>query len=106
MRARPPLRIPNVSSGNLEGFGDPVGFSKTLAGGARSERLDSEAIVEFVRALVVVAEEELQPAGHPRVFSLAKIVEISHFNMARIRSAAPLPFRILGSNLDWGGPST
>lgn len=53
-----------------------------------SDRLDSEAIVEYVKALVVVAEEELQPVNHPRVFSLAKIVEISHFNMARIRSAA------------------
>ena len=50
-----------------------------------SDRLDSEAIVEFVRALVLVAEEELQPVNHPRVFSLTKIVEISHFNMGRIR---------------------
>ena len=41
--------------------------------------------MEFVRALVLVAEEELQPVNHPRVFSLTKIVEISHFNMGRIR---------------------
>ena len=52
----------------------------------RSDRLDSEAIVEFVRALVAVADEELAPVATPRVYSLTKIVEISHFNMGRIRS--------------------
>ena len=58
-----------------------------------SEQLDSEAIVEYVKALVKVAEEELQPTGHPRVFSLTKIVEISHYNMGRIRHDPPsLPF--------------
>eukprot|EP00891_Asterochloris_glomerata_P002829 jgi/Astpho2/2829/e_gw1.00050.8.1_t len=51
----------------------------------RSERLDSEAIVEFVRALCEVATEELRPVNAPRVYGLAKIVEISHFNMNRIR---------------------
>ena len=51
-----------------------------------SERLDSEAIVEFVKALCAIASEELRPAS-PRVYSLTKIVEIAHFNMNRIRSA-------------------
>ena len=41
--------------------------------------------MEYVRALVLIAEEELQPVNHPRVFSLTKIVEISDFNMGRIR---------------------
>ena len=50
-----------------------------------SEQLDSDAIVEFVKALVLIADEELQPVNTPRVFSLTKIVEISHFNMGRIR---------------------
>ena len=48
--------------------------------------LDSNAIVDFVRALSQVAQEELRPAAAPRVYSLTKIVEISHFNMSRIRS--------------------
>ena len=52
-----------------------------------SEHLGSEAIVEYVKALVLIAEEELQPVNHPRVFSLTKIVEISDFNMGRIRQA-------------------
>ena len=57
---------------------------------ARSDRLDSEAIVEFVRALCAVAQEELRPVASPRVYSLTKIIEISHFNMSRIRRAPVL----------------
>lgn len=53
----------------------------------RSDRLNSEAIVEFVRALCAVAREELRTPGAPRVYSLTKIVEIAHFNMTRIRCA-------------------
>ena len=43
--------------------------------------------MEFVRALCTVASEELAPVQAPRVYSLTKIVEISHFNMSRIRCA-------------------
>eukprot|EP00210_Caulerpa_lentillifera_P001785 g1715.t1 len=50
-----------------------------------SELLDSKAIVEFVTALCKVSDEELKLTSAPRVFSLTKIVEISHFNMGRIR---------------------
>ena len=57
--------------------------SKLAATGLRSE-----AIVEFVRALCMVAREELRSSPAPRVYSLTKIVEISHFNMGRIRYAS------------------
>jgi brefeldin A-inhibited guanine nucleotide-exchange protein len=49
-----------------------------------SERLDSDAIVEFVRALCTVSMEELR-SDRPRVFGLTQIVEVAHFNMSRIR---------------------
>lgn len=39
----------------------------------------------FVRCLVTISLDELRDAAAPRVFSLTKIVEISHFNMGRIR---------------------
>ena len=52
---------------------------------ACSDKLDSEAIVEFVRALGAIAQEELDPSHAPRVYGLTKIVEIAHFNMSRIR---------------------
>lgn len=50
-----------------------------------SGRLDSEAIVLFVKTLGAISAEELRPVACPRVFSLTKIVEIAHFNMGRIR---------------------
>ncbi|KAL9238326.1 hypothetical protein vseg_012761 [Gypsophila vaccaria] len=52
---------------------------------AHSQRLNSEAIVSFVRALCKVSISELQSPTDPRVFSLTKIVEIAHYNMNRIR---------------------
>ncbi|KAJ8765103.1 hypothetical protein K2173_010586 [Erythroxylum novogranatense] len=52
---------------------------------ANSQRLNSEAIVAFVKALCKVSMFELQSPTDPRVFSLTKIVEIAHYNMNRIR---------------------
>ncbi|KAK4258438.1 hypothetical protein QN277_004889 [Acacia crassicarpa] len=52
---------------------------------AHSQRLNSEAIVAFVKALCKVSILELQSPTDPRVFSLTKIVEIAHYNMNRIR---------------------
>ncbi|KAK6241443.1 Sec7 domain - like 3 [Theobroma cacao] len=52
---------------------------------AHSQRLNSEAIVAFVKALCKVAISELQSPTDPRVFSLTKLVEIAHYNMNRIR---------------------
>ncbi|PON75206.1 Coatomer beta subunit [Parasponia andersonii] len=52
---------------------------------AISQRLNSEAIVAFVKALCKVAISELQSPTDPRIFSLTKLVEIAHYNMNRIR---------------------
>ncbi|KAF7841655.1 brefeldin A-inhibited guanine nucleotide-exchange protein 1-like isoform X1 [Senna tora] len=52
---------------------------------AHSQRLNSEAIVAFVKALCKVSISELQSPTDPRVFSLTKIVETAHYNMNRIR---------------------
>ena len=43
----------------------------------RSQKLNSEAIIDFVKALCKVSIEELRSASDPRVFSLTKIVEIA-----------------------------
>ncbi|GFO03195.1 Brefeldin a-inhibited guanine nucleotide-exchange protein 1 [Plakobranchus ocellatus] len=50
-----------------------------------SVKLDGDAIVEFTRALCQVSMDELASTAHPRMFSLQKIVEISYYNMGRIR---------------------
>lgn len=49
-----------------------------------SVKLPSDSIVEFFNALCGVSSEELKQSP-PRVFSLQKLVEISYYNMARIR---------------------
>ncbi|KAG7635153.1 Sec7 C-terminal [Arabidopsis suecica] len=52
---------------------------------SQSQKLNSEAIIDFVKALCKVSMDELRSPSNPRVFSLTKIVEIAHYNMNRIR---------------------
>lgn len=49
-----------------------------------SVKLPSDSVVEFFTALCGVSAEELKQTP-ARVFSLQKLVEISYYNMARIR---------------------
>ncbi|CAN1332482.1 Brefeldin A-inhibited guanine nucleotide-exchange protein 2 [Linum perenne] len=64
---------------------EQVGSSEMNRIFTRSQKLNSEAIIDFVKALCKVSMEELRSASDPRVFSLTKIVEIAHYNMNRIR---------------------
>lgn len=57
-----------------------------------SVRLPSDVIVEFFAALCGVSAEELKQSP-PRVFSLTKLVEISYYNMTRIRMVRILVMR-------------
>lgn len=61
------------------------------------------AIVEFVEALGAVSWEEIQSSSgsdHPRLFSLQKLVEISYYNMARIRLEWSGIWHILGEHFN------
>jgi len=61
------------------------------------------AIVDFVRALCDVSWEEIQSSGlsqHPRLFSLQKLVEISYYNMSRIRLEWSNLWDILGEHFN------
>ncbi|CAN4125810.1 unnamed protein product [Withania somnifera] len=62
----------------------------------RSQKLNSEAIVDFVKALCKVSMEELRSTSDPRIFSLTKIVEIAHYNMNRIRFVWTKIWHVLG----------
>ncbi|XP_057531802.1 brefeldin A-inhibited guanine nucleotide-exchange protein 2 [Amaranthus tricolor] len=64
---------------------EQVGSSEMNRIFTRSQKLNSEGIIDFVKALCKVSMDELQSASDPRVFSLTKIVEIAHYNMNRIR---------------------
>ena len=54
-----------------------------------SVKLPSDSVVEFFTALCGVSAEELKQTP-ARVFSLQKLVEISYYNMARIRMVGPI----------------
>ncbi|VAI07738.1 unnamed protein product [Triticum turgidum subsp. durum] len=64
---------------------EQVGMAEMNRVFIRSQNLNSEGIIDFVKALCKVSMEELRSASDPRVFSLTKIVEITHYNMNRIR---------------------
>lgn len=57
---------------------EQVGSSEMNRIFTRSQKLNSEAIIDFVKALCKVSMEELRSPSDPRVFSLTKIVEIAY----------------------------
>ncbi|CDW58249.1 brefeldin A inhibited guanine [Trichuris trichiura] len=70
-----------------------------------SVRLDGDAIVHFVKALCQVSMDELNNAHHPRMYSLQKLVEISYYNMSRIRLQWSRIWEILGDHFNNAGCS-
>lgn len=62
--------------------------------------LDGDAIVDFVRALCQVSNEELASSNQPRMFSLQKLIEISYYNMDRIRLQWSRIWSILGEHFN------
>uniref|UniRef100_A0A8C5K947 ADP ribosylation factor guanine nucleotide exchange factor 2 n=1 Tax=Jaculus jaculus TaxID=51337 RepID=A0A8C5K947_JACJA len=65
-----------------------------------STRLDGNAIVDFVRWLCAVSMDELASHHHPRMFSLQKIVEISYYNMNRIRLQWSRIWHVIGDHFN------
>ncbi|QSL64414.1 hypothetical protein MERGE_001715 [Pneumocystis wakefieldiae] len=69
----------------------------------QSAHLSGDAIIDFVRALSEVSWEEIQSSGsseNPRMFSLQKLVEISYYNMGRIRMEWSNLWIILGDHFN------
>ncbi|KAK9461068.1 uncharacterized protein V1516DRAFT_674944 [Lipomyces oligophaga] len=72
----------------------------------QSSRLSGEAIVHFVKALTQVSREEIQSSGqsaHPRMFSLQKMVDVSYYNMDRIRFEWSNIWAIMGEQFNQAG---
>jgi brefeldin A-inhibited guanine nucleotide-exchange protein len=68
--------------------------------------LSHEAIIEFVRALSEVSWQEIQSSGHtdsPRTYSLQKLVEISYYNMTRVRIEWSKIWEVLGQHFNHVG---
>lgn len=65
--------------------------------------LSGEAIVHFVRALTEVSWEEIKISGQneqPRTYSLQKLVEISYYNMTRVRFEWTNIWAVLGEHFN------
>ena len=68
--------------------------------------LSNEGILDFVRALSYVSWQEIQSSGQsesPRTYSLQKLVEISYYNMTRVRIEWTKIWEILGEHFNQVG---
>lgn len=107
------LRVPPRS-------GRSAGFSADIAEESKSSeivkavdriflstsRLSGEAIVQFVRALTQVSLQEIQSSGQsqePRTYSLQKLVEVSEYNMNRVRFEWTNIWQVLGEHFNQVG---
>ena len=71
-----------------------------------TEKLSGDAIVDFARALCHVSWQEIQSSGRsdsPRLYSLQKIVEVSAWNMKRVRYEWKQIWEILGDHFNQVG---
>jgi brefeldin A-inhibited guanine nucleotide-exchange protein len=65
--------------------------------------LSGEAIVHFARALTEISSDEIRVSGshdQPRMYSLQKIVEISYYNMTRVRFQWTSIWDVLGKHFN------
>lgn len=65
--------------------------------------LSGDAIVHFVRALTEVSWDEIKSSGQnesPRTYSLQKLVEISYYNMTRVRFEWANIWSVLGEHFN------
>ncbi|WEW57031.1 guanine nucleotide exchange protein for ADP-robosylation factor [Emydomyces testavorans] len=71
--------------------------------------LSQDAIVDFVWALSNVSWQEIQSSGQsesPRTYSLQKLVEISYYNMTRVRIEWSRIWEVLGAHFNQVGCHT
>ncbi len=70
---------------------------------ASTANLNGEAIVHFARSLTEVSWDEIKVSGsndQPRMYSLQKIVEISYYNMTRVRFEWTNIWAVLGDHFN------
>ena len=131
MRAQP-SQVPRTRSGSARGTlqvpqrsrtassNTPTSFRPDIAEESRSAgivngvdrlftstgRLSGEAIVEFVKALTQVSWQEIESSGQsqdPRTYSLQKLVEVSEYNMGRVRFEWTSIWQVLGDHFNQVG---
>jgi brefeldin A-inhibited guanine nucleotide-exchange protein len=73
---------------------------------SNTAKLSSDGIVDFVKALTDVSWQEIQSSGNsesPRTYSLQKLVEISYYNMTRVRIEWTRLWEVLGEHFNQVG---
>ena len=120
--SRKSLNVPNNRRRQLA-HTNSMGFQADVAEESRSTdivrgvdriftstaNLSGEAIVDFVKALTQVSWQEIQSSGQsdsPRTYSLQKLVEISGYNMTRVRFEWTNIWQILGAHFNEVGCHT
>ena len=114
------LQPPNRSrpaSGSMNGYQSEIAEESRSSDMIRAvdrvftstANLTGEAIVHFVRALCEVSWQEIQSSGQsdsPRTYSLQKLVEISRYNMTRVRFEWTTIWQVLGEHFNQVGCHT
>lgn len=110
---RPPSRSANSSTSYRSEVAMETKSTDMVRGLDRiftnTAHLSSEAIVDFVRALSETSWQEIQSSGDsdsPRTYSLQKLVEISYYNMTRVRIEWTRIWEVLGEHFNQVGCHT
>eukprot|EP00095_Tigriopus_kingsejongensis_P004290 maker-scaffold722_size106786-snap-gene-0.21 protein:Tk04290 transcript:maker-scaffold722_size106786-snap-gene-0.21-mRNA-1 annotation:"GF14256" len=97
--ARPSTLVMDVTSeANSQGI--IVAVDRIFTG---SKNLDGNAIVHFFNALCDVSKEEIGSKQSVRMYSLMKLVEISYYNMERIRLEWSRIWHVVGNHFNLVG---
>lgn len=113
-RSRSSLQVNGARRGTVAGYNQDVADESKSAGilngvdrlFTSTSRLSGEAIVYFVRALTQVSWQEIQSSGQsqePRTYSLQKLVEVSEYNMGRVRFEWTNIWNVLGDHFNQVG---
>lgn len=102
---RPAPRTPGGTGSFQQDIAEDARSAEMVRGVDRiftnTANLSGDAIVHFVRALVQVSWQEIQSSGQsesPRTYSLQKLVEISGYNMLRVRFEWTNIWQVLGQH--------
>jgi brefeldin A-inhibited guanine nucleotide-exchange protein len=115
-RSLAPKHRPRIPSGNVHYQAEIAEESRSVDIVRSVDRiftntatLDGDAILYFVKALTQVSWQEIQSSGQsesPRTYSLQKIVEISAYNMTRVRFQWANIWQVLGQHFNQVGCHT
>ncbi|KAK1801516.1 hypothetical protein P4O66_004578 [Electrophorus voltai] len=90
------VAVDRIFTGSTRLDGNAIADVKTITISVLSSCLP----VDFVRWLCAVSMDELASAHQPRMFSLQKIVEISYYNMNRIRLQWSRIWQVIGDHFN------